>query len=219
MPDASGALRALTFLQGVEEPLLDGLMTAAFPRRLARGQVLFTEGEASDLVFVVVTGRIKVLVSSPRGDELVVAVLGPGELLGELSVLDGSDRSATAVALDDVSLWCVPATALLAVLRRSPVASLALSADLAGRLRRLTITTADLVFLDLPRRLAKYLVSGANGNGVQQLAQVEVAAQLGVTRQSLNRALQRLQDRGWIEIHRSAVEVLDPESLERFADS
>ena len=219
MRDAAGALRSLPFLTGIDGPVFDALAAAAFPRRLAKGQVLFTEGEVSDFVFVIVEGRVKVLVSSPRGDELVVSVLGPGELLGELSVLDGSDRSASAVALDGVALWCIPAEALLTLLRSSAMASLALNGELASRLRRLTIATADLVFLDLPRRLAKFLVSDPAGTGVDQLAQAEVASQLGVTRQSLNRALQRLQDRGWIEVHRSAVEVIDAAALERFADS
>ncbi len=219
MQEAAGALRSLAFLTGVDGPAFDVLVSAAFPRRLARGQVLFTEDEVSDAVFVIVEGRIKVLVSSPRGDELVVSVLGPGELLGELSVLDGSHRSASAVALDEVALWCIPADALLTLLRGSAPAAMALNAELAGRLRRLTIATADLVFLDLPRRLAKFLVAGPGGTGVDQLAQAEVAAQLGVTRQTLNRALRRLQDRGWIEVHRSAVEVVDAAALERFASS
>jgi len=218
VPDASEVLRQLAFLD-VPEADLTSLASVSFPRRISKGQVLFSEGERSDMLYVIVSGRVKVLVSSPRGEELVVVVLGPGEQLGELSVLDGTSRSASAVALDDVELLCVPGEALLAFLRKSPAASLALAQELAGRLRRMTIISADLVFLDLPRRLAKLLLAGAEGSGIQSLVQSDVAAQLGVTRQSLNRSLQRLQERGWVAVHRTRVEVLEPAALAAFAES
>lgn len=218
--DAVEALRAVAVFAAVPDDELARLAAATFPRRLARGQVLFVEGERSDHVYVLSSGRLKVLVASPRGEELVLAVLGPGDALGELSALDGAERSATAVALDDVALWCVPSQLVRELLRRSPVTALAVAAELAARVRRLTGAAADLVFLDLPRRLAKLLVADeAAGGRSTSLTQTDVAAQLGVTRQSLNRALQRLQERGWIEVQRSGITVLDAPALERFAQS
>lgn len=216
--DAATALRALPLFAGAAEDELERLVAQAFPRRLTRGQVLFVEGERSEHLFVVDRGRVKVLVASPRGDELVLSVLGPGHCLGELSVLDGADRSATAVALEDVALWVVPADAVRALLRRSPAVTLAVAEELAQRVRRLTGAAADLVFLDLPRRLAK-LLSTEDGREVSDLSQSELAAQLGVTRQSLNRALQRLQDRGWIAVAPGGVRVLDQAALVTFAHS
>jgi len=215
--DAGTALRSVALFAGADDQELSRLASTAFPRRLARGQVLFVEGERSEHLYVVDRGRVKVLVSSARGDELVLSVLGPGDCLGELSVLDGADRSATAVALDDVALWCVPAEAVRTLLGRSPAVALAVAEELAGRVRRLTGAAADLVFLDLPRRLAKLLV-GVDGPGVADLNQSELAAQLGVTRQSLNRALQRLQDRGWVAVDHG-VHVVDAAALGKFADS
>lgn len=220
MQDVSQALRAVPMFAPATEDELARLASAAFPRRLSRGQVLFTEGERSDHVYVVADGRVKVLVSSPHGDELVLSVLVPGDALGELSVLDGADRSASAVALDDVTLWCVPAAAVRALLDVSPGAALAVAEELAARVRRLTGAAADLVFLDLPRRLAKLLVSEEAADGrATALIQSDVAAHLGVTRQSLNRALQRLQDRGWVAVQRGGITVLDETALERFAQS
>lgn len=216
---AMQALGAMRFLSHASDRDLDVLASASSFRRLAKGQVLFTEGDASDHVYVVASGRLKIQSTSTRGEDLVYAVVGPGELFGELSVLDGSARSASAVALDEVDLWCVPGPALLSVVRASPAVALALAQELAGQLRRLTATTADLVFLDLPRRLAKFLATNGRGGGISEQAQSDVAAQLGVTRQSLNRALQRLQDRGWVEVQRTAITVLDLPALERFADS
>lgn len=218
--DASHALRSVPLFAAAGDDELERLAAVTFPRRLARGQVLFTEGERSEHLYVVASGRIKVLVSSARGDELVLTVVGEGDALGELSVLDGADRSATAVALDEVSLWCVPADAVRGLLRRSPAVALAAADELAALVRRLTGSAADLVFLDLPRRLAKLLVSDDAADGrATHLTQSDLAAQLGVTRQSLNRALQRLQDRGWIDVQRAQVVVLDPQSLDRFAQS
>lgn len=218
MQDAVGALRSVPLFAAAAADDVERLADAAFPRRLAKGQVLFTEGERSEHLYVLSSGRLKVLVSSPRGDELVLTVLVPGDALGELSVLDGADRSASAVALDDVTLWCVPASAVRELLRRSPAAALAVAEELAARVRQLTGTAADLVFLDLPRRLAKLLVSGGAAEAAG-LTQSDVAAQLGVARQSLNRALQRLQERGWVEVQRGGIAVLDAPALARFAQS
>lgn len=215
---ADVALRALALFAGTSDVELDRLVAAAFPRRLTRGQVLFMEGERSEHLFVIDRGRVKVLVTSDRGDELVLSVLGAGDCLGELSVLDGADRSATVVALEDVALWVVPAEAVRALLRHSPTVALAVAEELARRVRGLTGGAADLVFLDLPRRLAK-LVSANGAPAVIDLTQSELAAQLGVTRQSLNRALQRLQERGWIAVEPSGVRVLDRHALVAFAQS
>ena len=195
---------------------LEDLAASCYLKRLGKGQVLFSAGEPSEHLFVVVMGRIKVLVSSERGDTLVLAVVGPGEALGELSVLDGHARSAGAEALDDVELLCVPAAALRRLLERSSAVCLAVAEELAGRLRHLTGSAADLVFLDLPRRLAKLLIAREEQ---VEMPQAEVAALLGVTRSSLNRSLSGFQRRGWVAVTRSRVEVLDRPAMVRFAES
>lgn len=198
---------------------LAALSAAAFPRRLARGQVLFTEGERSEHLYVVARGRLKVLVRSARGEELLLAVVGPGESVGELSILDGRPRSATAEAMDVVELVAVPAAAVRAVLQGSPALAVAWAQDLALTVRRLTGSAADLVFLDLPRRLAKLLVTEGGAEVRLGMNQSEVAARLGVARQSLNRALGGLARRGWISVHGSTVTLQDRVALARFADS
>lgn len=220
VPAAHEALRSVPLLAAAADDEIARLADSASTKRLARGQVLFTEGEATDHLHVVQSGRVKVLVSSPRGDELVLTVLGEGEVLGELSVVDQAPRSATVVALDDAVLWAVPAGAVRELLLTTPGLALAVAAQLAGRVRALTGVAADQVFLDLPRRLAKLLLSDeGRRTPTTTVPQGELAAQLGVARQSVNKALQRLQDRGWIEIGRSSVEVRDAEALARFAES
>lgn len=220
MTDADGvaALLAQVPIFGVASPDdLRQLAAQAYPRRLSRGQVLFVEGEPADAMYVVRSGRVKVSVASPRGDELVLSVLGPGDSFGELSLVDGSPRSAGAEAVDDVQLVCLPAAAVQRLMSASAAVSLALAQELAELLRARTGASADLVFLDLPRRLAKLLVSGEET--VDGMSQAQVAARLGVGRQTLNRALGRFADRRWVDVQRAGVQVLDEAALRRFAES
>ena len=221
MRDAFEALTRLPLLRAVPDDERRALADQAFPRHLSRGQVLFLQDERSDHLFLVERGRLKVTVSSPRGQELLLQVVGPGGALGELSVVDGLPRSATATALDDLALWCVPAVAVRELLARSPTLCLAVAEDLAAQVRRLTGSSADLVFLDLPQRLAKLLVAldaGEGPPGLAGMAQTDIAAHLGVTRQSLNRALSRLHDAGWIDVRRDGLVVRQPRELSAFAD-
>jgi CRP-like cAMP-binding protein len=215
VPTVAELLADVPLLAHAAPELRDRLASSAYPKKLSRGQVLFVEGEPCDALIVVRSGRLKISVTSPQGDELVLSVHGPGESVGELSLIDGGARSAGATAIDDTELVCLPRDAFLAMLRDSPDAAIALAQDLAAMLRRLTTSAADLVFLDLPRRLAKLLVTG----DVDGMAQAQVASRLGVGRQSLNKALSRFADRGWVEVQRAAVVVLDRAALERFAGS
>jgi CRP-like cAMP-binding protein len=215
VPTVAELLADVPLLAHADPPLIDRLASTAYPKKLSRGQILFVEGEPCDALYVVRSGRLKISVTSPQGDELVLAVHGPGESIGELSLVDGGTRSAGATAVEDTELVSLPRDAFLSMLRDSPDAAIALAQDLAATLRRLTTSAADLVFLDLPRRLAKLLVTG----DVDGLAQAQVAARLGVGRQSLNKALSRFADRGWVEVQRAAVVVRDRVALQKFADS
>ncbi len=217
--DVQRALADAELFRGAPLAVLDEVAALASTRRVRKGQLLFAEGEAAEHLFVVASGRIKVLLSSPRGEELILTVLGPGDALGELSVLDAQPRSATAQALDDSELVVLPAAALRDLLGRSPGLALAWSQELAGTVRRLTGSTGDLVFLDLPRRLAKLLLDKGGDPVDLGMSQGDVASQLGVTRQSLNRALSSLQRRGWLSVNGPQVVLQDRAALQRFAGS
>jgi CRP/FNR family cyclic AMP-dependent transcriptional regulator len=225
VPDVVAELAQVRLFARLDEAALTALAGKVFLRRLARGQVLFTEGEPSEHLYVVRSGRLRVYVSSPRGDQLVLSVLGVGEALGELSVLDGRPRSAGVDALDAVELIVVSAAEVRALLQSNHEAVMAVALELASVIRRLTGNAADLVFLDLPRRLAKLLIAQsvtlADGrtDSLLQMNQSGVAAQLGVTRQSLNRALAGLAKRGWIQVEGVRVRLRDVEAMRRFADS
>lgn len=212
-------LVAIDLFDGVEAAALAVLAQRGVVRRLAAGQLLFSEGEPSEHLVLVRSGRLRVLVNSERGDELVLTVLGAGDVLGELSVFDGLPRSAAVEALDAAEVLLLPAESVRGVVVASPAALLAVTQQLAAQVRRLTGSAADLVFLDLPRRLAKLVLIRAAGGTVAELgvSQSGLAAQLGTTRQSVNKALSGLTARGWISASGTRIRVLDEAALRRFS--
>jgi CRP-like cAMP-binding protein len=181
---------------------------------------VFTRSDPGDTVIVVVSGRVKVTVRSADGGELTLAVIHPGGLLGELGVVDGGPRSADAETLEECQLLLIPRDAVRDICARVPSAAQALTNSIAAMLRRLTEATADLVFLDLPRRVAKILLSQPRGDdGVirPRMSQEELAHQAGGTRQSVNAALRGFERRGWIEMQDRTVALRQPDALGRFA--
>jgi CRP/FNR family transcriptional regulator, cyclic AMP receptor protein len=225
MTDVAAELGRLSLFRDLPGPALQQLAADTYVRRLARGQILFTEGEPTEHLFVIRAGRLRVMVGSPRGEQLVLAVLTSGDVLGEVSVLDGQPRSAGVDAVEATELLAVPAVHVRRTLIENPTALMAVAVQLAGAMRRLTDSAADLVFLDVPRRLAKLLFSEAvpadDGTAVCELnmSQSGVAARLGATRQSLNRALADLVRRSWITVDGTSVHIADVAALRRFADS
>ncbi len=223
MPETvGGELASIDLFAAVDRDSLEDLGRSATVRRLAPGQILFVQGDPSEHLVVVRSGRLQVLVSSDRGDDLVLTVLGTADVLGELSMIDGLPRSATVSALDPSVVLMLPESAVRSVLLRSPEALLAVAHQLAEQVRRLTGSAADLVFLDLSRRLAKLILAhteGPDGHRVADLGvnQTGLAAQLGTTRQSVNRALARLVRRQWIVLDGGRVAVRDEGALRAFA--
>ncbi len=224
MADLAGELAKLYLFAELAPRALQSLARVARVRTIRRGQVLFTADDPSDYLYLIRSGRVRVVVRSPRGDELVLNVLGPGDSLGELSMLDGQPRSAGAEAVEDCQLIAIPAREVRALLDSDPAALRAVALALAAAMRRLSGTAADLVFLDLPRRLAKLILAdakprpGGTAESALAMSQSGVAAQLGVTRQSLNRALSALTQRGWITVDGQRVVIHDLDALIRYAD-
>jgi CRP/FNR family transcriptional regulator, cyclic AMP receptor protein len=218
--DVISILRETSLLRAVPAEDLKALADASRLRSFRRGQVVFTASDPGDTVIVVVSGRIKVTVRSADGGELTLSVIRPGGLLGELGVVDGGPRSADAETIEDCQLLLIPRDAVRDVCARVPSAAAALTNSIAATVRRLTEVTADLVFLDLPRRVAKVLLSQPSGeDGIIRfrMSQEELAHQVGSTRQSVNAALRGFERRDWIEMQDRAITVKQPAALGRFA--
>jgi CRP/FNR family transcriptional regulator, cyclic AMP receptor protein len=220
MTDVADILRRTDLLRSVPAEDLEAVAAASRLRRFRRGQVVFTAGDPGDSLIVVVSGSVRVVVRSADGGELTLTVVPPGGSLGELSVADGGPRSADAETLEEGQLLLVPREAVQDVCARVPAAAQALTDAVAANLRRLTESVSDLVFLDLPRRVAKVLLSQPRGeDGVirPRMSQEQLAHQAGGSRQSVNAALRGFERRGWIEVHDRAVTVKQAAAIGRFA--
>lgn len=218
--DLTEILRQTQLLGSVPDADLAALAGASRMRTFRRGQVVCSTGDPGDTLIVVISGRVKVAVRSADGAELTLVFVGPGGTLGEVSIADGGPRSADVETLEDSRLLLVPRERVQDICARVPSAGNALASSVAATLRRLTEATSDLVFLDLPRRVAKVLLSQArDSDGViwPHLTQEELAHHAAATRQSVNAALHGFEKRGWITVYGRAVTVRQPEMLARFA--
>jgi len=196
-------------------------------RRFRRGEVLFHEGDPGDALFVVASGAVKVVVPSEEGEEAILATLRRGDFLGELALLDGAPRSASAIALEPTEALALPRDQFLALVAREAPIRDALLASLSTELRRLTTHVAELHFLDLTGRLAARLASLARTHGERladgsirldaPLTQSDIAAMIGATRQSVNKLLGEFEADGLLRIERDSIYVPNLERLARTA--
>lgn len=191
-----------------------------------RGSTVFREGDQGDRLFIISSGKVKVGHASGDGRENLLAVLGPGETLGELSLFDPAPRNATATAVAETTLYSLTQQDLYRVLAQRPEVARHLLASLARRLRKTNDALADLVFADVPGRVAKNLLDLAQRFGRQTddgvmvshgLTQEELAQLVGASRETVNKALADFASRGWIRLEARAVLLIDIERLRRRA--
>ncbi len=193
---------------------------------IARGERLFSEGDGGDKLYIVLDGKIKLTRTAADGRENLLSVLGPGEMFGELSLFDPRARTQTATALTDARLAALDHLALRAWLTGRPDMALHLLRALAQRLRRTNDVMTDLVFTDVPGRVAKALLDLADRFGVQRpeglqvnhdLTQEELAQLVGASRETVNKALADFVGRGWIQLAAKSVLLVDLERLRKRA--
>lgn len=205
---------------------LDDLIGRGVRRRFRRGSFLFTEGETSDHVLVVLGGRVKVSSFTLDGREVVLAVRGSGELLGDMSALDGGARSASVAALEDVDALVVPADRFELFLEDHPRVAVHLLRTLSRRLRDADRKRIEFGAFDTTARVAQRLVELVDrfgeptADGVRitlSLSQEELAGWTGSSREAVSKALRAFRTRGWIQTSRRKIVVVDPEALRRRA--
>lgn len=200
------------------------LRAATSVTRLGKGQVLFHEGERGDRLYVVEDGKVKLGTTSSDGRETLLAVVGPGEMIGELSLFDPGPRTATATALTDTSLRGLGHDALRPWLTGRPEVAEPLLQALARRLRRTNEAMSDLVFSDVPGRVAKALIDLGERFGepetdglkvTHDMTQEELAQLVGASRETVNKALADFAHRGWIKLESRSVTIRDHDRLVR----
>ncbi|MDP1878399.1 MAG: Crp/Fnr family transcriptional regulator [Actinomycetota bacterium] len=191
-----------------------------------RGEALFNEGEPGDRMYIIIDGKVKLGQTSADGRETLLGVLGPGENFGELSLFDPGLRTSTATALTDAVVLGIGNEQLRPWLAGRPEIAAALLQALARRLRRTNEAMADLVFSDVPGRVAKALMDLGEKFGTvtpeglmvtHDMTQEELAQLVGASRETVNKALADFAQRGWIRLETRQVLILDVERLGRRA--
>src|SRR5215207_7105399 len=219
-------LKKAPLFAGLEDEAASALAAAMGTIKLNRGEVLFHEGDKEDRLYVVVSGKIKLGRSGSAGRENLLAILGPGQMFGELSLFDPGPRSATVTAVTDTVFASLSHEDLLRWLEGRPVVARGLLAQIAGRLRKANDVNADLVFSDVPGRVAKALLDLADrfgrtaDDGVHvhhDLTQEELAQLVGASRETVNKALADFASRGWLRLEPRSVVIMDVERMKRRA--
>ena len=219
-------MRQAPLFAALDDEAAAALRASTIEVHLVKGQDLFMEGEPGDRMFVITDGKIKLGHTSTDGRESLLAILGPGELLGELSLFDPGPRTATATALTDASLIALGHSALRPWLTGRPEVAEALLQALAQRLRRTNEAMADLVFSDVPGRIAKILLELGEKFGrempdglhvTHDMTQEELAQLVGASRETVNKALADFASRGWIRLESRSVVLIDVDRLQKRA--
>jgi CRP-like cAMP-binding protein len=183
-------------------------------RIFASDEPIFHVGEPGYSMMGVMVGVVRISLPTWKGKDVILADLPAGEVFGEIALLDGKPRSASATALTKCELLVLERRDLLSFLERSPTARLNLMELLCGRIRRSDERMAEIAFFDLPARLAKALLHySAQGNGKLSLSQRELAEMAGATRENVNRCLREWQRRGILQLKNRRTIILKPEAL------
>lgn len=194
--------------------------------RARKGDVIFVEGEPGDRLYIVVEGKVVLGQAAADGRETLLAVQGPGEMFGELSLFDPGIRTSTATALTDCVVLGLGREALRPWLTGRPEVAEALLQALAQRLRRTNEAMSDLVFSDVPGRVSKALIELKEKFGIERngewyvehdMTQEELAQLVGASRETVNKALADFVHRGWLRVEQRSVTITDLERLQRRA--
>jgi CRP/FNR family cyclic AMP-dependent transcriptional regulator len=210
----------------VENALSGALRRDGHVRRFRRGQALFTEGDVAERVFLIENGRVLISCTSADGREIVLGLRGPGDIIGELSALDGEVRSATALVVADVEAVVAPVSVLARALEEDVAAGRELIGVLAARLRDADRKRLEFATLDTLGRVAERLLELADGFGSAgpegivvelPLSQEQLASWCGASRESTVKALGTLRALNTISTGRQVLVIHDADALRRHA--
>jgi len=224
VPQEDEVVRRAPLFTALDDAQAASLRASMDSVKISKGGILFKEGDEGEHVYVIVNGKLKLGTSSGDGRENLLSILGPGEMFGELSLFDPGPRTSTATAVTDAKLLSLSHEKLIPWLKGNPEVSLHLLARLAQRLRRTNEAVGDLVFSDVPGRVAKALMDLGARFGKQSdeglfvhhdLTQEELAQLVGASRETVNKALADFAGRGWLKLDGRAVLITDVERLEK----
>ena len=220
--DKKALLEAHPFFRGMSNEIIENLLPHAIMRKVKKGTMIFRKGDAGTNLFAVSAGAVRISTPSEQGKEAVFNLIIPGEIFGEVAALDGRERTADAVAIEDSELLVIERRDFLPLIRAHPELAIRLLELLCWRLRKTSGQVEDIVFLDLQLRLAKALLYLYRRNPSEapdaniRITQQDLSQMIGASRESTNRELQLWQKRKWLELKRGGIILFKPHELERF---
>lgn len=210
-------------------PILSGLDTVDLERfgeltrekTYPKGSVILFEDDPGDSLFIVRTGRVKVVLIGEDGREVILGVLGVGEHFGELALIDDQPRSAHVIAMEDSMLFVLRRDEFRRHVEANPKIAWALLTAISRRLRRADDKIGGLVLLDVPGRISRLILDLAEESGSEkvekQLTHQTIAQMIGASRETVSRAMREFQDNGWIAVERRQIRITDRAALEKRA--
>lgn len=223
------ALLAQHFLLAkLDENALDTLLAVASERRFTNGQVIFQKGDPGTSMMAVLSGRVRISAYSEDGREIILNMVDPGHLFGEIALLDGKERSADATAMGKTEILILDRRDFLPFLERNPKSAVQLIEVLCERLRRTSEMVESIAFLDFGARLARLLVQMSEHYGKEtdqglliniRISQADLGNLIASTRESVNRQLSAWTQEGVIAMEQGKITIIDQEALEDTAQS
>jgi len=217
--DKHALLRAHPFFKDLGNSVIERLAPRVITTKVKKGAVIFHKGDIGSKLYAVRAGAVRISAPSEQGKDAIFNLVVPGELFGEIAFLDGGQRTADAVAIDNCELMVIERRDFVPLLRDDPEVAIRLIKILCSRLRRTSEQVEDIVFLGLPNRLAKALLhlyrpsATALPSSKIQVTQREISQMIGVSRESANKQLQDWQRRKWLKLERGGVVIFAPEAL------
>ena len=223
------ALLAQHFLLAeLDQSALDTLLAIANERRFTNGQVIFQKGDPGTSMMAVLEGRVRISAYSEDGREIILNMVDPGQLFGEIALLDGKERSADATAMGKTQLLILDRRDFLPFLEQNPKIAVQLIEVLCSRLRRTSEMVESIAFLDFGARLARLLVQMSEHYGKEteagllidlRISQADLGNLIASTRESVNRQLSAWTQEGVIAVDQGKITIIDQDTLETMAQS
>lgn len=217
MPLAIESLKRIPYFGPLTEAELKQIRTQVHEKNLAKGEILFSEGDECRALFYVLSGRIKIVKISADGREQILRIMEAGETFNEVPIFDGGPNPSSAQALEDSVLLSVSRESMQELVACYPAVAAAIIRTFAEKLRYLTRMVEDFSFRSVTARLAKHLLEAASpglaDSSGPRLTQQDMAAMVGTAREVVSRALKNLEAKGAIRIDRNRILITNPEIL------
>jgi len=217
--DKRALLRDHPFFRDLGDTVIDRLAPRVISTKVKKGAIIFRKGDIGSKLYAVRAGAVRISAPSEEGKDAIFNLVVPGELFGEIAFLDGGQRTADAVAIDNCELMVIERRDFIPLIKDSPEVAIRLITILCGRLRKTSEQVEDIVFLGLPNRLAKVLLhlyqpsaSAAPAKKIQ-VTQREISQMIGVSRESANKQLQEWQRKKWLKLERGGLVIFAPQAL------